>query len=328
MIRVTPARPPLPRHEWLNKFCSYIDGIILGRDASEVTVPDMNVAVTALPTWAYLRSNVNVGLKGKSNSIPARINWHGPHLIAHDEPVERSWSIEGLGHSLSGTTIVTPGLAPPVYGDPILPVEVFSPLLLPEDAQEEVDQVVVAGHVDYWEALMMLEDPVMQALDEARTAISAEVHDLEFNDQDRIPLVVDNTTLQGLRDEMLVMPGRNTSQSAVERIIEKALLPETFKRVEPGKYISTALRRDARTVIRSKITDPHAGSRVRKLARYLGTNDPEVLLQECRVRFPTTRISLDGIKRSLTTGPEVTASALVLDTTGDRVLDPEAGMNR
>ena len=81
--------------------------------------------------------------------------------------------------------------------------------------------------------------------------------------------VVDQVKLDQLRDQMMF--GDDTHSSAAERLLKLCTSPGTFRRVDPLRYLTTAIRRDATTAVRRAIGDPHIGPKVRGLARELGT---------------------------------------------------------
>ena len=303
-------------HEWLLEFTSFIHEVVLGRDAAELLTPTSESALVQLPSWIWVDARIDAGTKGKENLLPLRINWHGPQVRMVSGESVFDWTAIGLGYSRHGQTKVRVGSGSNEFG-PLrdVPKQIAVPLLPFGELDFVVDSLITQSDKSWWEALSLLDSSAFRAANVAHGAVSSELGR---------EALLDEVGLEALRDQLLINPGRNTGVSPAQRILTKCLVPETFNLVDPGLFVFSSLSRDAYTLLRSMIGDPHVGSRIRKLSRSLSITDPDELLVECQKRYPTWTISRTAVSRALETGSTVDATAISLDSAPVRFLSGES----
>lgn len=74
-------------------------------------------------------------------------------------------------------------------------------------------------------------------------------------------------------------------------MLERCLLPTTFARVDPQRYVMSTLRLAAETAIRWSVGDPHIGRKVREFAQQHSPQELEELVQGYREAFPSDHLS-------------------------------------
>ena len=171
------------------------------------------------------------------------------------------------------------------------------------DVRTVLDGLVERGREARWEFLLWLQPTVSSALVRAHSSIRAEMGDPAAGTL-RGPLV-DQVKLDQLRDQMLF--GDDTHSAAAERLLTLCAAPGTFRRVDPLRYLTTAIRRDAMTTLRRAIGDPHVGPKVRGLARELGTTDVDTIVAAYRRRWPGDHLAADRAGQALSVGSDAMA---------------------
>ena len=298
---------------WLGAYCNYIHDLVVGRDAETAQIGPDGGAISVLPTWVYLDTPLDDAEETFEYLTPIRLIWDHPQVIVHNTDVTCHWHTDSIGVQMEGDMVVTVGKGTPMPDVlEAVPTVQASPHLTHSEASDAVAALTQAGACAQWSALALIEPFAMMELRQVERVVSAEVHDIDPASTTIIPRLMDDTALEGLRDELVLEPGRNTGTSAAQRLVDNSTLPGTFISVEPGGYLKRNIRRDAETIVRRHIQDPHAGVRIRRIARTTGITDPNQLLQACMERYPNLRLSTDAIGRALDVGPDTTARSRTL----------------
>ncbi|GAA3635179.1 hypothetical protein [Microlunatus ginsengisoli] len=300
-------------HPLLATITGWLGAIILGEEAAALLrradagdVPDVDAPETVLSAgqvWIWRESRIDVGRKsraggGRTYRMPVRVRWGGGHLRL-DRPGSgdpRAWSARGMGWSLAGHTDLT---APPSgltqAGDPSLEP-------LPGAPRETLTRLAETGRAARWEFLLWLQPTVNSALRKAHAGIRGEMG----TDTRPAPPLVDQVKLEQLADLMLF--GDGETASSADRLIALCCAPDTFLRVDPLRYLTTAVRRDAATVLRRAVGDPHIGRKVRQVARELGTTDVARVVAAYRRRWPEDHLAAERAQQALSVGADPMAA--------------------
>ncbi len=233
------------------------------------------MGIAALPTWAWVAPKTPMGKKqrdrdtGGSLSFPVRIDWEQNVIaVRRGESLQVPWSASGLGVQLAGTITVT--ASPEAYDDwdegrhqhPDMPVDLHLPLLSYGLAMSRLNSLVELGSQANWGLMEHLRTYVEAVASKARRYVAAEISG--ETDALFVPQVLDDIGLEGVVDSLVYgRPGEPGSR--VTRLIDRCMQPGTFRMVDPLRYVSIALRRDAEEEVRRVIGDPHIGPKVRHL---------------------------------------------------------------
>lgn len=303
-----------PNHPLLVKVTDWLAQIVLGEEAARIAHAadgdDGHVGGIAADglrlqigqVWLWRAPRIHVGRKsraegGASYALPVRVTWDGGHLHlapAGRSPAPRRWSAAGMGWDLTGLSGSIPG-----------PGEASTPAVaeVAGNAAAALAHLVERGRAARWELLLWLQPTVSSALLRAHSSIRAEMGDPRSGSLG--PPLVDQVKLDQLRDQMLF--GDDTHISAAERLLTLCTAPATFHRVDPLRYLTTAIRRDATTALRRAIGDPHIGPKVRGLARELGTTHVATIVDEYRRRWPSDHLAADRAEQALSVGSDAMA---------------------
>jgi hypothetical protein len=261
--------------------------------------------------WMWREPKIPVGRKGRakggaSYALPIRVTWEsGPLQLAKagHSRLRYRWSAAGMGWNLSGIA----GSVPLRHELPRcgFPGSAAVPAMteLTGDVRTALNGLVEHGRAARWEFLLWLQPTVSSALLRAHSSIRAEMGDPSSGALGA-PLV-DQVKLDQLGDQMMF--GDDTHSSAAERLLKLCTSPGTFRRVDPLRYLTMAIRRDAITAVRRAIGDPHIGPKVRGLARELGTTDIDTIVVEYRRRWPSDHLAADRAEQALSVGSDAMA---------------------
>lgn len=283
------------KHAWMDVWCARTERVLHGRAAAGVDAGDSDAAVVILPQWLWRVPAIDVGRKGRDAGghpvrLPIRIDWPSALLVMQRGTSETlPWRATGMGHDLSGQVTVTVADSATVQRhaethvspgrDGSIPTAVTAVPMSPVAVAETLSSCVDDGNLAWWELLDGLEPLARAKLSRAHTALSIDV-----SGSVDAPALLDPVSMDSLVDAMVL--GSQEQDAPLARILERAMTPGTLVRVDPAKYISESLRRDAYASVRQRVGDPHVGSKVRRLARELGTSDPEVLARGFQRRYP------------------------------------------
>ena len=306
------------RHGPLVALCSRLHAMLAGRAAEALlaapeTVPD-RCGVWTAPSWLWTFSRIDVGRKGRAADgsrlrLPVRLEWStgAVTLVEPGRPVDQGWTATGLGHTGSGVLRVE--TAPGSSRDLVRESETGLPTvvsLAPRgrmDAMAALERLAAEGTRARWETLLWLEPHLDRALQKAHASVASEL--AEHWGSRRV--LLDDTKLSAIADHMLL--GDDAQPGKVAQLLERCLRSETFRKVEPSRYIKETLRRDANTEVRRAIGDPHIGAKIRKVAREMGPrSDLDALIAAYRAKYPRDRLSRDRAVAAMSVSPDVMAS--------------------
>lgn len=258
------------RHEWNERLCEQLQKIAWGRLATAILatpIPRRNHAVVTLPTWAWAEPKANLGRKARAADgglllLPLQVTWSVDPLLLlqNGDSVTATWTAVGAGHSLTGETLITASTSSgpaECLSTSIVPTRIEADTLSRPKFLSLLHELAADGRNAYWEALSDLEAHLRWAFQRAHSAVSAELY------PDNQRPVLDPIAQETLQSKLLVGDDGDTT-CVVSRLIDRCLTPGKFRRVDPEKYVLTALVSASETAIRRMIADPHIGRKVRR----------------------------------------------------------------
>lgn len=321
------------RHPTLDRYCTWFEAIIHGREAEELlkdpeAIPEGS-GVALLPAWQWAVPLIDVGRKGvgydgRDLLLPVRNEWAGGSVqIISGESRQATCRSVGLGHRSAGQTQIVqragrqpvahvaqmPSMAEPVFVGSGSRFRIISAL----------KAVAEAANKARWELLTFIEPEVRTLVARAHSAVS---HEMALHSGNVVPML-DEQGLESVVNTMLFGYQNKKDEwkpGSVFRLIDLCLAPECFQRVEPLRYISMHLRRDAESAIRRKIGDPHIGPKVREMARRNPAADLDEIVDLYRQVYPRDKLSTGRAQEALSAGPDAMAGAC-----GLTVIEPDWG---
>jgi hypothetical protein len=313
-------------HPLLAKLTEWLADIVLGQEAAVLLArlddaAEHGCELSVGQVWIWREALIDVGRKARAGPglvyrLPIRVTWSGPHLRLGPRGSPRTWSALGMGWVLGGRSVPTSGagalrLAPLLrsHRDPdnaagLEAWPAVTPMVrtVPGSPRAALAELAEAGRLARWELLMWLQPTVASSLSKAHTALR-----VEMGTSSRLaPPLVDQVKLDQLADQMLF--GDGAASSSADRLVALCTAVGTFVRVDPLRYMTTAIRRDASTALRRAVGDPHIGRKVRAVARELGTNDVETVVGEYRRRWPADHLAVDRAAQAMSVGSDPMAS--------------------
>ena len=309
---------PGDRHGPLITLCARLHAILAGRAAEALLADPAGVpeecGVWIAPSWLWTFSRIDVGRKGRAPDgtrlrLPVRLEWSSGAvtLVEPGDPLEQGWTATGLGHTGSGVIRVeaTHRLAQDVVeeNEAGLPTVVELAALDRRQALTVLERAAADGTRARWELMLWLEPHLERALRKAHASVANELAEHWGSRR----TVLDETKLNAIADDMLL--GDEGRPGKVAQLLERCLRSDTFRKVEPSRYIKETLRRDANTEVRRAIGDPHIGAKVRRVARELGPrSDLDTVIAAYRAKYPRDRLSRDRAVAAMSVSPDVMAS--------------------
>ena len=303
--------------------CTTIGRLVVGQAAQAILdadtdgsqpLPDSDVALLILPTWMWTTPATPAGRKTRSRDggdplhLPIRVTWSTGPILVGDATAssvwELDWSASGLGVTQSGcvkaeTSCDPTGTNPALDGaehhlspagpTPVTPAAVYTP----RDARELLTQLAADAVDARWDLLVEMERRLAIAVGRAHTSLSIEVAEPSGSR----PLL-DSTQIENLVTR-LTYGDTDAPDSPVMRIVDRVVEPALFTRVDPTRWVETKLRQTAHSGIRSLLDDPEIGSRIRRIARTIGSTDPDTVLGAYRAHHPGDLVGISRISRAL-----------------------------
>lgn len=324
----------LKRHPNLEKVCDQLQAIMIGRAAGELLAKGLPAGATGLvelPAWEWRVPLIEVGRKGRTLGggsallLPIRRDYGDQPLLAvtTEGTAAVPYRVIGMGHEYAGTAqVVTKAghraLAKPLdFTGPVFVGQ--SPSLALVDLLEQLRDEGVAAR---WRYLMDVEPHVRELVLRAHSHVSQEIGKISgivtpMLDDVGIDQAVD-VMMFGMakRKESEPREERVAGSDSVSRLIELSLRPGCFQKVDPLKFMTTHLRRDAEARIRAMIGDPHIGPKVRKVAMLNPTADLGSIVEEYRKVYPGDRLSLDRAEEAMSASADAAARTVPLDDHG------------
>lgn len=283
---------------WTGQLVDALASITHARDARAAAGDGTHLAL--LPVWSHLPPGIHLGRKHDSTpTVPVRITWDTTHAVLLAPGTTRTlvWTLAGMGHSATGTlTLTLDGHDLQTVGD--LPPAAEGPDLLPA-GPVTLDRLDEQARVARWTSIMSMEPLVTMAVTSASVHVAADVQGAEWTGAGSQSRIIDDIALEQVSATLLL--GSDQGQtSAVDRIIDRCLEPGAFRAVEPEHYVCTDLRRTAKAAVRRAVGDPAIGSKIRHVARTLGTDDLQAVVEDYRRRHPGDHLSLGRATSALT----------------------------
>lgn len=325
----------LRRHPGAEKVCNQLQAIMIGRAANDILskgVPHDATGLVELPAWDWRVSLIEVGRKGRtlgggsSLLLPVRRDFGEQPLllVANGSTAILPYTVTGMGHDDAGhvTVASAPG-ARPFAAPETLQSTVRVGTADIEQITRQLEKLRDAGVAARWQYIMDVEPHVRKLVLRAHSHVSQEIGRTTgivapLLDEVGIDQAVDAMSY-GLGASDLQSDGRSArvaGADSVSRLIELSLRPGCFRKVDPLKFMSTHLRRDAETRIRAMIGDPHIGPKVRRVAMMNSSTALEDIVREYRKVYPGDKLSLDRAEEAMSAAADVAARTVPLDTRG------------
>lgn len=301
------------RHGWIDTLCSRLERMTLGKYAAAWLageygpIPRVSCAVIVLPQWVWSAPAIKVGRKsmaadGGALLMPIRITWMTTPLLVVErgQSVNATWSGSGLGHNGSGSTIATALDNGAAGEDTSIPNEIspeYTAASLPRHiVMATLRKMIDDGRAAKWEALTSLEPYIRLAVNRAHSSVAIEV----AGSPDLAVDIIEAPVLDSIVDKMLLGTDETEGDPFAVRLLDRCSGATTFTKVDPLKYIITALRSEAETAIRRDLGDPHIGRKIRALARDMNTADIKAVVAEYRVRYPNELLAAQRAEAAMT----------------------------
>lgn len=320
------------KHPSLAVLCTRLEKILHGQAAQSMLAagdfPE-RAGVVTLPVWSWMHPLIDVGRKDKAHGtgermlMPVRNTWDTPVVVlVTEETVPVSYRTRGMGHATAGQSklVRRPGADPvvPVTAVPSLAEPVFVGAQARTSTVAQLTSLVKAGESARWEILQDLEPKLRATVYKAHSSVSYEIG-LSTGvvepmlDELGLEQVVDAMMYGELQDEDDVCGERDKGKpSAIFRLIELCLAPDCFLRVDPLRYMTKHMRRDAETQIRRRLGDPHIGPKIREIARRHPRAEIADIVEAYRVVYPKDRLSLPRARAALSVSPSASARSTLL----------------
>jgi len=242
------------RHGWLDSMCTLLEKIIVGRHAGVFLEDPEGLPETAalaqLPIWWWTRPSAPVGRKDRSSDggqllLPVRINWVPAPVVVLPAGTElrARWSAVGLDRSDTGETVLS--IDPAHTGEPGYPsgtqmigARAQFPQMTRRQLVVGLRRAVTDGRQARWEALMALQPWVDRAVRNAHTAMAWEIGGREQPDR-AAPAVLDPVGLDAVATRLMLGEAGHDGEGLVGNLLDRCLVPATFSKVEPSRYIFT-----------------------------------------------------------------------------------------
>lgn len=308
------ARKP---HPIMIKVAPGLHRIALGRAAEAQLNADKPVtsgAVVALPSWAWVAATTNVGERKKATLLPARIQWDVPQVIVTTVPMTARWRIDSLGHTASGVMRIRPLDGPsrtvPTNPASALPAAVGATQLSKARVTNLLRELVDDGTTGRWSVLTILEPEVQREVEQARHSLGFE---LNPNAEPPVPLFDKVEHAEVVSQLLFGDYGSDDQTSHILRLIDRCLQPDVFANVDPLRYITTTIHRDAFAISRQRVGDPKMGPNIRRLASEQGLSSVEEIVDAFRETHPHESLAATRVARALSAGSHISAVTIACE---------------
>ncbi|WP_375000185.1 hypothetical protein [Aeromicrobium sp. CTD01-1L150] len=318
------------RAAYMTAWCDQLETIIRGRDAAQLLeaggLPARG-AIAQLDVWVWRLAAIDVGRKdlvpggNERLHMPVRVD-HADgtvQVIGLGQKQDSTWTMSSLGHTGVGSIEVAcselvRSERTDTSGDDTPPSSVTYPPQSRQKISAELERIAEAGRLAEWQFRMNLEKFVDQCVHKAHRRVLADIFDED------VVALFDPIKLDQIRDRILF--GDDENPGAVTRLIERCLRPSSFAKVDPVRYISSSLRRDAEDAVRKEIGDPRIGRALRRLAETVQPDSIDELVEAYNELNPNARISTKRAHDAMTITPDPMASwCQLLDETDDVEID-------
>ncbi|UQN30457.1 hypothetical protein [Brachybacterium kimchii] len=175
------------------------------------------------------------------------------------------------------------------------------------EAGRALEDLKERGELAKWEMLQALELFAHEKIGSITSAICREISGID--EADTAPHLLDDEQLNVVITNVIY--GTSGKSSRALRGIERCLDPATTRNVDPVRYLTTQVRRDLADGVRVAVGDPQVGSRVRRIARGLGTGATlDQIIEHYNQAHTSDRISTSRAIRALTVAPTLESAAV------------------
>lgn len=319
------------KHPTLEVLCARLEKILHGQAAQTILksgkIPE-RAGLVVLPAWSWMHPLIDVGRKDKAHGtgermlMPVRNAWDRPMVtLVGDESIAVTYRTRGMGHALAGQSklVRRPGVPPVAHVEtlPSLADPVFVGPGATSGTISQLNEMARAGKAAHWEVLQELEPKLRQTVNKAHSSVSFEIG----LSTGVVEPMLDELDLEQIVDAMMYGELRDADESgerdkdkpsAIFRLIELCLEPECFLRVDPLRYMTKHMRRDAETQIRRRLGDPHIGPKIREIARRHPRAPIDDIVEAYREVYPKDRLSLPRARAALSVSPSASARSTML----------------
>ncbi|MCG7308279.1 hypothetical protein [Brachybacterium sp. ACRRE] len=293
--------------------CTLLDRMSWGRSASRHVRPSRPARLHALPPTMWVTPAGEIGgHKAASRGVlPATVEWdEGTICVAAPDPTEHTsttWTLNAAGMHRSGAIVLAEGA--PLAGRPSRNMwsRHTAPVMSTYEAGQALDDLEEQGELAKWEMLQSLEHFAHEKIGAISSAICREISGAD--DTEAAPHLLDDEQMGVVVTNVIY--GTSGTTSRILRGLERCLDPATTRNVDPVRYLTTQVRRDLADEVRVAIGDPQVGSRVRRIARGLGTGATlDQIIERYNQAHTSDRISTSRAIRALTVAPTLESSAV------------------
>lgn len=332
-----------PVGTWLRRIMPLLSSVLHGRDAERIVnsgIADLpqKVGLVVLPGWVWKEADpaavgrkAGNGTDGLHNFLPFRLNWQpGTVCLVTSEssyclnevvvldnghaetPI--AWSALGPGHSSAGTLDLVDDAQGPQLPSGVGPHTEVCRLgsRLPVTAMDRGDvadalkNLISRGEMAYWDLLAELEGELKTSLERAHAGVSREIGDSLGLQCNRL---LDDIALEQVRSDLTFGSDGQSGKSRMMSLIEQCLEPGRFDRVDPQRFITITLRREAGEGIRRRLSDPHIGRKIRRLlAENPQLSTAEEIIEKYRSLYPSDRLSYERLNSAISVRPDPMAN--------------------
>lgn len=293
------------RHPWVDQFCAHLDAAIaeptlrsLGAFSSET-----EGCLVLLPSFVWMSPLIDVGRKDRGPGetkylLPVRVTYScGPVLAMEPGETEIiTFAAKGMGHDLTSTVIVQANtrtaMLEIVHGPTGLPVTIVAGTTV--NLHRSVHRALSAANEGRWQAAQMLHQQAELGMHQAASYLKHSVSATQ-------PGIGLDPHIFGRAMSELLIGSDSEDRSPILRLVDSCTRPEAFVRVDPLRYTSKAISRDAVQVLSRIVGDPRFGPKLRALLTDMPTDtSPAYLAAEYNARHPNRRpISVDGARAAM-----------------------------
>lgn len=309
----------MPRHSWTDTFTTHVADIIVGRAATRILdagpLP-RRCALLPLPTWMWVPGDEEtIGRKARNRDggtihYPCRVEWEPAQLVVVGprERLQLRWHAIGVGIDRSGVLSVTASPTANRIPEDLLVADTVDVQLQPaSQTRRELKRLVQVGDTARWQAIESMAPWVKKGVRTAAASLRRELSDLD------LPVALDDTAVESVVSKVMHAEHGPLESSPAGRILERCLTPDAFKKVEPSRYVATALRRDTANAVRDEVDDDRLGSKIRSVVADVGIDDGlDRALAEYRRRYPGDAMGRKRFEKSISPGGDLGAAAHII----------------
>lgn len=282
----------------------HLTAVSQGMSAETIdTIPDGGSIVT-LPQFANITYD--------AQPLVNLIQWDAPTtlVLADDEERAIRWRIEDSTYAtVSGELLVRPDVEGHVIEGDIPPAGVrpdARSYWTSQEGRRLLDRISKHGQDRVFELTRRLIPFARVAVSSASLRVHREIHEAS---NEGAMHVLDEIEREQVLD-VLLWGSERSNGSVVTREIRRCAATQHTLRKSVMLLLATKLWSSAETYVRQHIGDPHLGRVIRRLARSLGTIDPNEVHAAYREQNPEARVGLSRVTAALTAGATLHTSAV------------------